>query len=76
MAAIRSRVVRRAGGAGTNTSVIDGRRLSTGAGFLDRLPDILPGNVVCRAIDEDSARADPTRDAWRRQTHSLFWEPA
>ena len=59
-----------------NTTVIDGRRLSTGAGFLDRLPDVLPGNVVCRAIDEDSARADPTRDAWRRQTHSLFWEPA
>ena len=48
----------------TNTSVISGRRLVVGAGLLDRLPDVLPGNIVCRALDEDSGRVDPARDAW------------
>ena len=43
-------------------------------GLLDRLPDVLPGNIVCRALDEDSGRVDPARDAWQRQTHTLVYE--
>ena len=58
----------------TNSLIIDGRRLATGAGLLDRLTDVLPGNVVCRAIDQDSGLTDPARDAWRRATHGLYWE--
>ena len=30
-------------------AIISGRRLVVGAGLLDRLPDVLPGNIVCRA---------------------------
>ena len=56
--------------------VISGRRLVVGAGLLDRLPDVLPGNIVCRALDEDSGRVDPARDAWQRQTHGLVFETA
>ena len=41
-------------------------------GLLDRLPDVLAGNVVCRAIDEDSGNHDPERTAWARQTHGLY----
>ena len=60
----------------TNTPVISGRRLVVGAGLLDRLPDVLPGNIVCRALDEDSGRVDPARDAWQRQTHTdSYYEP-
>ena len=60
----------------TNTPIISGRRLVVGAGLLDRLPDVLPGNIVCRALDDDSGRVDPARDAWQRQTHGLVFEPA
>ena len=44
------------------------RRLGVNTGLLDRLQDVLPGNVVCRAVDEDSGAHDPTRLAWARQT--------
>ena len=56
-----------------NVSTI-GRRLVVGAGLLPAGSAILPGNVVLRAIDDESALVDPSRDAWRRQTHGLFWE--
>ena len=58
-----------------NNPVVSGKRLAVNAGLLDRLTDVLPGNVVCRAVDEDSTQRDPGRDAWRRSTHSLVWEP-
>ena len=58
-----------------NTNAVSGKRLAVNAGLLDRLPDVLPGNIVLRALDDDSALHDPTRQAWARQTHSLVWEP-
>lgn len=59
----------------TNTRVVSGRRIVVNSGLLDRLQGVLPGNVICRALDEDSALVDPTRNAWGRPTHGLFWEP-
>ena len=58
-----------------NSPAVTGRRVAVGAGLLDRLPDVLAGNVVCRAIDEDSGSHDPERTAWARQTHGLYWIP-
>ena len=57
-----------------NTAIVDGIRLVVNAGLLDRIPGVLPGNIILRAIDEDSAARDPARDAWRRQTHGLIYE--
>ena len=57
-----------------NTPLVRGKRIAVGAGLLDRLPSALPGNVVCRPVDEDSASTDPKRDAWERGTHGLYWE--
>ena len=56
-----------------NSPAITSRKITTGTGLLDNLPDVLPGNFVCRAIDDDSAASEPARDAWRRQTHGLFY---
>ena len=58
-----------------NNVVVSGSRLVVNGGILDRIPGVLPGNIVLRAIDEDSATRDPARDAWLRQTHSLIYEP-
>ena len=58
----------------TNNTIISGKRLVVNAGILDRIPGILPGNIILRAIDEDSAARDPARDAWQRQTHGLVYE--
>ena len=57
-----------------NSALVSGKRLTVNGGILDRLQGVLPGNIVCRAIDEDNAERDPARDSWLRQTHGLFWE--
>ena len=57
----------------TNTPSVSGRRLASGAGILDRIPDVLPGNIKCIALDESGG--EPERDAWSRQTHALVWVP-
>ena len=57
----------------TNTPSVSGRRLALNAGILDRIADILPGNIVCR--ERGTAGLEPGRDAWARQTHGLFYEP-
>ena len=59
-----------------NSPAITSRKITTGTGLLDNLPDVLPGNFVCRAIDDDSTASEPARDAWRRQTHGLFYVEA
>lgn len=58
----------------TNTPIVQGRRLALNSGLLDRLTDVLPGNIVMRELGE--AGEEPARDAWRRPTHALMWEPA
>lgn len=58
-----------------NTPVVTSRRVATNAGLLDHLPGIAPGNLVCRAVDDNSAFRDPQRDAWERVTHAILWEP-
>ena len=58
------------------TRVVSGRRLVVGSGLVDRLSDVLDGNIVCRALAEEYQNADPDRAAWREETHGLFWEPA
>ena len=57
-----------------NTPRTSGLRLSRGAGLLDRVGGVLPGNVVCRELGD--FQREPRRDAWRRPTHALRWEPA
>ena len=59
-----------------NTPGTRGIRLAVGAGLLDRRPELLPGNVVCRAFSTDFATDEPARDAWVVPTHLLIWEPA
>ena len=59
-----------------NTPVVQSRRLVAGSGLLDGYAGVLAGNLVLRALDEDSAIQDPARDAWERSSHGLFWEPA
>ena len=56
-----------------NTIVVSSKRLAVDSGILDRVKDILPGNIFCRALE--SERAEPQRDAWRRPTHALIWTP-
>lgn len=58
-----------------NTPVVQSRRLVVGSGLLDGYAGVLAGNIVLRALDEDSAIQDPVRDAWERHSHGLFWEP-
>ena len=56
-----------------NTPAASSRRLALNSGILDRVKDVLPGNFVLR---ERSANGlEPARDAWRRQTHAIYWEP-
>ena len=54
--------------------VVQGRRIATDAGLLDRLGGVLPGNLVCRVINREAGGAEPARDAWRRGTHGVFYE--
>ena len=53
-----------------------GRRLVVGSGLLDRVSDVLAGNIVCRPLNELGQSVEPGRAAWREGTHGLFWEPA
>ena len=56
-----------------NEPAVQSRRLALNAGLLDRIADVLPGNIVMRAAG--GSGAEPARDAWREQTHTLRWEP-
>ena len=56
-----------------NTVVVSSKRLAVDSGILDRVKDILPGNIFCRALE--SERMEPQRDAWGRPTHALIWTP-
>ena len=59
-----------------NTPAVMSRRLALNAGILDRIVDVLPGNIVMRALGgEGGAGAEPTREAWALPTHALMWEP-
>ena len=57
-----------------NTSAVTGRRLALDSGLLDRVSDVLPGNLSLRELG--TTGAEPQRDAWARPTHALRWEPA
>ena len=57
-----------------NTVVTRSRRLVVNGGLLPDGSPVLPGNVVLRAIDDDSAIREPDRGAFRRNSHGLFWE--
>ena len=57
-----------------NTPAVLSRRLSRNAGLLDRITDVLPGNFVLRELSGNDV--EPARNAWRQETHGLFWEPA
>ena len=59
-----------------NTVVVSGRRLVVGSGLLDRVSDVLGGNLGCRSLTELGQVNEPDRGAWREGTHGLFWEPA
>ena len=56
-----------------NTPAVMSRRLALNAGILDRIADVLPGNIVMRELG--GAGAEPGRDAWARPTHALVYEP-
>ena len=56
-----------------NTPAVSSRRLAVNTGLLDRIADVLPGNIVLRELGEGGA--EPGRDAWARPTHALVWEP-
>ena len=56
----------------TNTPAVTSRRLALDAGLLDRVRDVLPGNLVMRELGD--AGLEPGRDAWQRPTHALMWE--
>ncbi len=56
-----------------NEPAVQGRRLALNAGLLDRISDILPGNIVMRAAG--GSGDEPGRNAWREKTHTLRWEP-
>ena len=56
-----------------NTPAVQSRRLALDAGILDRITDVLPGNLVMRELG--NAGLEPDRNAWSRPTHGLFWEP-
>ena len=55
-----------------NTPAVQSRRLMTDTGLLDRLPHLLPGNLMTRSTSVD--RLPPSRDAWARGSHALVWE--
>ena len=56
-----------------NNPVVQSRRLPLNSGLLDRISDVLPGNLTMRELGDSGA--EPQRDAWRRPTHGLVWEP-
>lgn len=57
-----------------NTPVVRSRRLAVNTGLLDRIRDVLPGNLVCRVLG--GPVIDPGRQAWGTPaTHGLIWEP-
>ena len=55
-----------------NTPAVSGKRLVLNSGILDRVQDVLPGNMVLRELG--GASAEPGRDAWRLPSHALIWE--
>ena len=57
------------------TPVVRGRRLVVNGGLLAGIVDVLPGDVVCRAVEDADALTDPGIDAWLTGTHGLFYEP-
>ena len=56
-----------------NTPAVRSRRLALNSGILDRVDDVLPGNIVLRELA--ATGEEPGRDAFRRPTHALMWEP-
>lgn len=57
----------------TNTPQVTGRRMSLNAGLLDRIVDVLPGNLVMRHLG--GGTEEPGRSAFRDGTHAIRWEP-
>ena len=57
-----------------NSIVVEGRRLASDAGLLDRISSPLSGNIVCRAMGATNIEVEPARNAWEVPTHGLFWE--
>ena len=45
-----------------NTPAVQSRRLALNAGLLDRITDVLPGNIVMRELG--NADLEPGRNAW------------
>ena len=56
-----------------NTPAVRSRRLALNSGILDRVDGVLPGNIVLRELA--ATGEEPGRDAFRRPTHALIWEP-
>lgn len=58
----------------TNTVWVEGRRLATNSGLLDRIPHPLTGNIFCRKLDVITGFSEPKINAWSAPTHVLVWE--
>ena len=58
----------------TNNPILTGKRVTLNGGLLDRLPDVLPGNIVCRGLAVSSD--EPGYTAFATPTHAMVWEPA
>ena len=58
----------------TNTMAVQSRRLVLNSGLLDRIADVLPGNIVMRELGNEGL--EPERDAFARPTHGIYWEPS
>ena len=56
-----------------DTPVVTSRRLGLNIGLLDRIEDVLPGNIVLRELGGDGL--EPQRDAFASKSHGLFFEP-
>ena len=56
-----------------NTNVVRSRRIAVNSGLLDRVRDVLPGNLVFRALEDGTPEAK--RGAFAAPTHGLFWMP-
>ena len=57
----------------TNNPILTGKRVTLNGGLLDRLPDVLPGNIVCRGLAVSSD--EPGYTAFATPTHAMVWEP-
>ena len=57
-----------------NTPAVQSVRLALNSGILDRIDDVLPGNIVMRGFG-DFIGTEPGRNAWQQSTHALVWEP-